>query len=585
MANCLPMQPTYQAGKVGEAEASGRRVSCGPQLAQQRLAEANFDRMRRARTHGKMGRMSTMTGRQILLRVETIFVVLSLILASPPGHSRSGTSPAQVSGVAIPNGQIDTAIHRLDALAGDLMQRSGIPGMAIAVVRDGKTVYAKGFGTRRVGEQASVGPDTVFQIASLSKSLASSVVAHEVGVGRVSWNTRIAEALPWFRLSDPWVTEHVTIADLFSHRSGLPDHAGDDLEDLGFGRRVILDRLRFLPLHGFRDTYAYTNFGLTAAAEAVAVTSGQDWAQLSRDVLYGPLGMNRTSSQFADFEAQANRASGHVRTPEGYQPKYQRRPDEQSPAGGVSSTANDLARWMIMMLDEGRFEGRQIIPAGALLPAITAQVIASPATSMDARPGFYGYGVGVGISPAGRVVLSHSGAFALGAGTYYALLPSERIGIVVLTNAAPSGVAESLGAGFLDLVQFGAVTRDWFAAYAPLMAGLLAPTGDLVSKAAPVDPAPAAPLSAYEGIYTNSYFGEATVTAERGGLQLQIGTAGRRYALRHWSGDVFAVSPSSENETDGSLSSVVFRRDRPGPSGDLTITYLSDSGVGSFVRR
>lgn len=585
MANCLPMQPAYHAGRVGKAEGSGRRLPCALRLAHKWLVDANFDRMRRARGHGKMGKISTMAGRQILLRAGMTFVVLSLILVPAPGHSRSRTSPAQVSGVAVPDGQIETAIHRLDALAGDLMQRSGIPGMAVAVVRDGKTVYARGFGTRKVGEQAPVDPDTIFQIASLSKSLAGSVVAHEVGAGRVSWSTRIAEALPWFRLSDPWVTDHVTIADLFSHRSGLPDHAGDDLEDLGYGRRAILDRLRFLPLHGFRDTYAYTNFGLTAAAEAVAVISGQDWPRLSQDVLYGPLGMNRTSSRFADFEAQANRASGHVRTAEGYQPKYQRRPDEQSPAGGVSSTANDLARWMIMMLDEGQFEGRQIIPADALLPAMTAQAISSPAGSVDARPGFYGYGVGVGISPAGRVVLSHSGAFALGAGTYYALLPSERIGIVVLTNAAPSGVAESLGAGFLDLVQFGAVTRDWFAAYAPLMAGLLAPTGDLVSKAPPVNPAPAAPLSAYEGIYTNSYFGEARVTAEGGGLQLQIGTTGHRYVLRHWSGDVFAVSPSSENETEGSLSSVVFRRDGPGLGGDLTITYLSNDGVGSFVRR
>jgi CubicO group peptidase (beta-lactamase class C family) len=512
-------------------------------------------------------------------------IALGLTLVLGPSIGRAAESPAQISGVPIPDGQIDTAIRRLDALASDLMQRSGIPGMAVAVVRDGKTVYAKGFGIRDVKGRLPVDPDTVFQIASLSKSLAGTVVAHEVGRGRVAWNARLVEHLPWFRLSDPWISDRVTIADMFSHRSGLPDHAGDDLEDLGYDRRAVLERLRLLTLHGLRDIYAYTNFGLTAGAEAVAVASGKDWARLSQEALYDPLGMTRTSSRFADFEAQTNRALGHVKISEGYQSSHQRKPDEQSPAGGVSSTVNDLARWMIMMLDGGRFEGREVIRADALLPSITAQVVSSPAPAMDVRPGFYGYGVNVGISPAGRVALSHSGAFALGAATHYALLPSARVGIVVLTNAAPSGVPESLGATFLDLVQFGTVSRDWFAAYAPIMATLIAPSGDLVGVTAPSNPAPAAPLSAYEGYYANPYFGDARIVAVGDGLQLQIGPQGRSYALRHWNGDTFAVSPSSENETDGSLSSIVFTRAGSERAGELMISYLSENGFGRFTRR
>src|SRR5690606_1757454 len=136
--------------------------------------------------------------------------------------------------------------------------------------------------------------DTVFQIASLSKPVTATVVARQVQAGTVGWDTPVVKHLPWFRLKEPWVTPHVTIGDLLSHRSGLPDHAGDALEDIGYDRRQVLERLRLLPLAPFRISYAYTNFGFTAAAEAVAAASGKDWATLCEDVLFKSLGMAST---------------------------------------------------------------------------------------------------------------------------------------------------------------------------------------------------------------------------------------------------------------------------------------------------
>jgi CubicO group peptidase (beta-lactamase class C family) len=518
--------------------------------------------------------------------ITTGLVAFYLLWANAPMPSLAAdTSPPQTAGVPIPDGQIDKAIASLDAIASDVMKKSGMPGMAVAVVRDGKTVYAKGFGVRKIGESQSVDADTVFQIASLSKSLAASVVAHEVGAGTVKWDTPVVAHLPWFTLADPWVTQHVTIADMFSHRSGLPDHAGDDLEDLGYDRRTVLERLRLLPLHGFRDTYAYTNFGLTAAAEAVAAASGKGWENLSEDVLYKPLGMTATSSRFADFERRSNRAFGHVKVGAGFQPKYQRLPDPQSPAGGVSSSANDLARWVAMVLQNGKFEGRQIIPADALLPAVTAEVISSYSAAVDARPSFYGYGFGVGITPAGRTMISHSGAFAMGAGTHYAIIPSAGVGIVVLTNAEPGGAAEALGASFTDLVQFGMITRDWFAAYSAAMAGLVAPIGDLVGKSPSTTPAPTSKLSSYVGTYASSYFGNAEIFQVSGHLELKVGLSGTPYVLTHWNGDVFSVSPSSESEPDGSQSSITFERSGNEPAHELTIQYLNSNGLGLFLRR
>ena len=523
------------------------------------------------------------------LGVKRAALVMTAVLLSQPCVSAalpgSDLSPPQTAGVPIPRGQVDKAITKLDALAQALLKRSGIPGMAVAVVKDGKTVYAQGFGVRKVGETAPVDADTVLQIASLSKSLSATVVARQVGAGIVKWNTPLADQLSWFALGDAWVSRHVTIADMFAHRSGLPDHAGDDLEDLGYDRRQVLERLRFAPLQPFRSTYAYTNFGLTAAAEAVAKASGADWATLSETVLYKPLGMAATSARFADFMKQGNRAVGHALIGGSYVAKYQRQPDAQSPAGGVSSTVRDLAKWMAMVLQQGRAEGREIVAKDALLAATTAQIVSTPSFAVDARASFYGYGFGVGISPAGRVTLNHSGAFAMGAGTHYLMIPSAGIGIVVLTNASPIGVAETLGAEFADLVQFGAITRDWFPAYKGLLAPTTKPFGALVGKAPPGTPAPGQALSVYAGVYANDFYGDAVVEHSGKGLTLKMGPSAVSYALDHWDGSAFVFRPSSENAPDGSISAATFAGDQAGQAKTLTIELFNESGIGVFTRR
>jgi CubicO group peptidase (beta-lactamase class C family) len=400
----------------------------------------------------------------------------------------------------------------------------------------------------------------------------------------VKWDTPLVTYLPWFELNDPWITGHVTIGDMYSHRSGLPDHAGDDLEDLGYNRRQILQRLRFAPLHAFRSEYAYTNFGLTAAAEAAAAASGKDWATLSEEVLYRPLGMNSTSSRYADYLARDNRALIHVRTASGFEPKYQRQPDAQSPAGGISSNVRDLARWMAMVLEGGSYRGREIVASDALLPAITPQMISSKAYAADARAGLYGYGFGVGVQPSGRVTLSHSGGFSLGAGTNYVLIPSAHVGIVVLTNGSAGGAAETLGMEFADLVQFGKPMRDWFPDYARLLSPMNAPFGTRVGKPLPANPAPALNLAAYAGTYSNDYYGDAVIVEQGGALMLKIGPAPKEFAFTHLDGNVFTFIPHSENAAEGSISTASFAADSSGKVTALTIEWLDQNGIGTFKR-
>ncbi|HEY5853767.1 MAG TPA: serine hydrolase [Aldersonia sp.] len=498
--------------------------------------------------------------------------------ASAGAQPSQELSPPQVPGVPLPENAVDTAVAKLDGIAEELMRDSGIPGMAVAVVHGAEVVYAKGFGVREVGNDDPVDADTVFQLASVSKSLAATVVAHQVGTGSVSWDTPVVSKLSTFALKDPYVTQNVTVGDLFAHRSGLPDHAGDKLEDLGYDRAQVLEKLRYEPLDPFRISYAYTNFGLTAAAEAVATAAGVEWAQLSDDVLYEPLGMTTASSRYSDYQARSDRAVGHTLVNGSYMAQAQRDPDAQSPAGGASGSVNDMAKWLTMVLGDGEYHGEQIAPEDALLPAWTPQIVSSPPHSPDARPGSYGYGFNVGTTPAGRQSISHSGAFALGAATNFVVIPSADVAIVALTNAAPIGLPETLTAEFSDLVQFGEVREDWRNLYKQAFASMDQPVGDLTGKTAPTNPAPAQPLTTYTGTYTNDYWGPATITERDGTLVLALGPGGQTFDLRHWDGNTFVFELSSENAPPGTVSQAEF------DGNSLTLEYFDDDGLGRFTR-
>ncbi|MEE3063371.1 MAG: serine hydrolase [Actinomycetota bacterium] len=501
---------------------------------------------------------------------------------SSPLSTLSEAPPNEMSGLDIPAGRIGAAIAKVDGLVDDLMRSTGVPGLSVAIVRDGKTVYAKGFGvkdaTKGNGPDNKVDADTVFQLASVSKSVGATVVAHEVATNVVTWDTPVSAKLGWFALSDPYVTGHVTIADLYSHRSGLPDHAGDKLEDLGYDRRQVLERLKYLPLAPFRSSYAYTNFGLTAAAEAVAAAAGKSWEDLSDEVLYRPLGMTSTSSKYADYLARPNRAVLHVKVGDKWEPRLQRDPDAQTPAGGVSSSTNDMARWLTMVMANGSYNGQQITSPEALLPAITPQVVSSPASSPKARAGTYGHGFNTSVTSSGRTEYSHSGAFASGAATNFVAMPSEDIGIIALTNGAPYGIPEALTAQFMDLVQYGQIREDWPALYKHAIGWMNNAEGSLVGKQAPANPAPARPLTDYVGVYASDYWGPAVVTQNNGQLQLALGPKNRTFGLTHWDGDTFTFSITDENAPSGTISKAVFS------GNSLNLEYYDSDKLGTFTR-
>jgi len=525
---------------------------------------------RRARHHGRTA-----------LTAAAVASLLSAGYAAP--GSASAAAPPPQPPPQLTQAKVDDAVGKLDGIVQDGMKKTGVPGVAVVVVYKDRVLYLKGFGERKVGQSAAADPDTVFELASLSKPLSSTVIAGVVGSKAIGWDDPVAGQLPGFALKDPWVTGHVTYADFFSHRSGLPDHAGDLLEDLGYDRTYILDHLRHEPLSPFRAGYAYTNYGVTAAGQAAANAKGTTWEKLAEDTLYGPAGMNSTSSRFADYDRAKDKAVNHVKAADGtWQAKYVRDADAQSPAGGASSTARDMGTWLRLQLANGKLDGRQIIPADPLERTHLPEIVAQPPRAPAGRAGFYGLGWNVGYDDQGRLRLSHSGAFELGANTNVTMLPGEQLAIAVLTNGAPVGLADSVALNFFDTAQYGKPTADWLSlvdqVYQQQERAGRSPT-DYTEP--PQNAAAARPEDAYTGTYANDFYGPLTVTADQGGLTMSLGPKPMRFRLTHYDGDTFSFETVGENATG--LSGVTFKGG--GPAAKVTVEAWDLDGLGTFTRR
>ncbi len=507
----------------------------------------------------------------------------------------TGTFPNQ-DVVALYTDRESAVAAALTALPGqidDALRRSKVPGLAVAVVSHDAVLYEGGFGVRDVSTGVNVDTDTVFELASLSKPLSATIVAKAMTENpELSWSTPVRTFMPDFALDDTYVTQNATIGDFFAHRTGIPTGGGDDLEDLGFDRDYILDHLREIPLQPFRSTYQYSNFGLRAGAQAVAASRGQTWEQTAQELLFTPLGMTSTSMSHADYLAADDRAVLHARIgDDDFQPLFDRDADAEAPAGGASSTVGDLATWMQLLLSDGQRGGSAFIATGPLNEALSAQIVSSHPGDLDQRPGHYGFGINVGSGAGGRVTLSHSGAFGLGAATAATLVPDLDLGIVVLTNGAPVGLPEAVVQTFLDEVMYGHSTRDWVDTMHGFFASYNAPSGDLAGMQAPADAAASGPVADYTGTYVSPYFGTLTVTSAGTGLRGSLGPKGETaFDITPWDGDTMAYVPTGENALPGSLSSVVFTS-ADGRVTSVTLTFLNryaqiptPSGLGVFTR-
>lgn len=503
----------------------------------------------------------------------------------------AGTAPLAAHGQSFEHATKDKVMAALPALktmAQRIVDEDKVPGLSIAVVYRDEVVYLKGFGVREEGKDEAVNADTVFQLASLSKPLASTVVAAIVGEGAASWDSRIADIDPTFQLYEAYPTAQVTVRDLFAHRSGLPGDAGNELEPLGYDRDTILHRLRQVkPSSSFRSGYSYSNFGLTEAAVAAAKAAGMSWEDVSEAKLYKPLGMSSTSSRYEDFLTRSNRASLHALIDGKWQAAVKRDPDPQSPAGGVSSNARDLAQWMRLVLSNGKYDGKQLIDADAIVQTHLPQMLRGKSVSGGGGWSWSFYGLGW-IVEYGRYgeLWYHAGAFIPGANTVASLIPAEQLGIAVLSNASPRGVPDGLAGTFFDLVLTGKPTRDWLAHWNNIYGQLSGPELEAAVKrygTPPAAPLSALPLSAYAGTYANPYIGEAVVAEKDGGLEIRLGPDGKAaFPLSHFDRDLFTYRPDATMPTMPSAMSFAIGPNQKATQ--VTIEALNELGLGVLTR-
>ena len=252
--------------------------------------------------------------------------------------------------------------------------------------------------------------------------------------------------------------------------------------------------------------------------------------------------------------------------------------DRQAPAGGASSSVDDLAKWMTMLLGGGA----PVLDEASLLTVWQPHSVRSPAQHLGDRTGFYGLGWNIDTGAGGRVTVQHSGAFSRGAGTNVLLVPGEQLGIVTLTNGAPVGLPEAINNGFLDQVENGKQTRDWVALFKEAFAGIEGNPDPTDYRKPPATVAPAQPAAAYAGTFHSDFWGDLVVREGSGGLEMAIGPGGLVFPLSHYTGDTYFFTTRGESATG--TTGLVFTGP-PGRAGSLTVNAWNvPAGPGVFTR-
>ena len=500
---------------------------------------------------------------------------------SPEGDEADGAPDQPTGDPTAPSAEaLLLSIPRLDRIVETAMAETGVPGVAVAIVAGDEVIHTRGYGVRSTETDEPVEPETVFQIASMSKPISSTVMSAMAADGHFDWDDPISEHTDEFALSDPWVTENVTFADLFAHRSGLPGiPAGNDIEAVGVPREEILERLELVPLDPFRQDFSYSNWAMTLGGEAAAIAAGTTWEDAAEDYLFTPAGMDSTSMRHEDFLGRQNRAELHVETDGGWVPEFPRDPEPQAPAGGVSSNVVDLAEWVRLQLADGSLGGEEIVDAEFLDATHTPHVTKRPA--MGAQPASsYGLGWNVGTNDFGYLEWNHSGAFSSGAATAVKILPDADVGIVVLTNAAPIGVAEAIGDEWLGWVLTdGEDDTEWLPMWRERMAGLY---GEQLEVPDPADPTDPRDPAAYVGTYANEYVGEIRVVEADGGLVLLLGPEEMVFPLEHADADTFVYLDAPELPDYPALAEFTFAGDPSAVA--VNLSSLDGAGLGTLER-
>lgn len=487
---------------------------------------------------------------------------------------------AAAPATALPSPHPSAPETRIESYVTRAMEAWKVPGVAIAVVKDDKVVLARGFGVREAGKPARVDDKTLFAIGSLTKGFTAAAVGVLVDEGKLAWDDPVLRHLPSFCVADPYVTRELTLRDVLSHRSGL-----NEADALWYGttysRADILSRLRHVTqASGLRSTFSYSNVLYLVAGEALATRAGSSWDDLVRKRLFEPLGMTASRTGVRGLDKVRNVARPHSDAVGEMHPIAFLDGDNVAPAAALVSNAQDMARWMRMLLGRGSLEGHKVLSPETVETLFSPHMVVPRGPySRQIRPESHLEAAGLGWMLRdwhGRLLVWNTGGMD-GMSSSVGLLPEENLGIIVLTNGGRTSFPEALVARLLE-VYTGKAETDW--SWKRLQASLAFRQRQVAARQAREearvrDTKPTLPLARYTGTYAQSLLGELTVAEQKGRLMVRL--AGWEGEAEHWHLDTFRVKWSDPERGTVRLT---FQLDAEG-----TPTRLVVEDWGEFQRR
>lgn len=439
----------------------------------------------------------------------------------------------------------------LDAYVAASMKTFEVPGMAVAIVKDGKIVVAKGYGVRKLGDPTPVDEFTLFGIGSNTKAFTTAALATLIDEGKLSWDDPVYQRLPGFVMYDPYVSHEMTIRDLLTHRSGMGLGEGDLLfwPHSTYTRDEIIYKLRFMkPASSFRSHYAYDNLLYMTAGQIIPAVTGTSWDDYIQQRIFAPLGMTHSTVTNKNFKPGDAYSSPHSRVDGKLQPLPLEELDNAGPAGSIQSCAADMAKWVQLQLNRGKFADHD----GHLFSEQRSKEMWTPQTILPIgnpppalaglKANFADYALGWMLRDYhGRKLVGHTGGVA-GFVSRVMLVPDENLGVVVLTNAEEGGAFDAILYHVLDH-YFQVPPTDWISAYKSLKDTEEKQAAEAMKKAEgdrAADSKPSLPPEKYAGVYTDAWYGPISIRMENGGLVITFDhTPSMIGDLQHWQHDTF----------------------------------------------
>jgi CubicO group peptidase (beta-lactamase class C family) len=452
----------------------------------------------------------------------------------------------------------------IDQWVARAMREFEVPGVALAIVKDDAVVVAKGYGVRRLGDAAPVDAHTLFGIASNTKVFTATALGLLVEEKKIEWDAPVIRYLPAFAMYDPYVTRELTVRDLLVHRSGLGLGAGDLLwwPPSTYDRKEIARRLRYIPpATSFRAAYAYDNVLYLIAGELIETISGQNWESFVQSRILAKVGMTGSNVRHSAAAAASSTGPGALRaqspdanvaTPHAPVDGKVRAiapfvSDNTNPAGGINSSAEDMAKWLRVLLAHGKLaDGTRLYSEDTwrqLTTMVTPIPIGDPPAELQRlAPNFNGYALGLGVRDyRGHKMLTHTGGLP-GYVSRVTWIPDANVGVVVLTNQESTAAFDAIALRVVDH-YLGAPAFDWIDAFQTVLRRAGAGVADAAKRAATTRDASAKPslaLAKYAGTYRDAWYGDVTITQQSGALTIAFShTPALTGALEHYQHDTF----------------------------------------------